>query len=498
MASILDWFRRKPDSKRDKTIREAVRRFERQFTENFDYYQTLADPYEYYRDYGGNFLPAGVALADRNKGRINQLVLSEGQLRIYRGMARWLTESNPYAIGILTNLRNFVVRRGFTFSPNSDAGEGTQSRQQYVVDRFTKADKWLKRQQEFFWRALRDGEVFILRGKYANGTTKVRFIDPEFVRNPPGTGPEWQYGIRKELNDNESAIEYYICDPDNESEGSVISASQVIHYKRNVDASISRGLSDLFPLRDDFEGVDRLLRNTREGAAVQAAIAMVREHSQASGEAISDFVAGRREYQKTNTLNNRQIDYERLEPGSIVDIPAALKFQPPPSSANLPAYVQVIQACVRAILARWCAPEFLSGDASNANYASTLVSGAPFIEHIKTEQAEIGEVFMEIMGWVMEDAYMLGILKDEDMSFELQCEPPEPTMTNHLEQEQIFQMRFQSKVMSAQTWQQKVGLDPEQEQDNIAEWEATNGPAMPPLDLGGGPQLPTPAPGAGA
>lgn len=493
---FFDWFRRKPLTKRDLAIREAVSRYEKRFTENFDYYQTLADPYEYYRDYGGNFLPAGVALSDRAKGRINQLVLSEGQLRIYRGMSRWILESNPYAIGIVTNLRNFVVRRGFTFSPDAEADAGVKVRQQYVVDRYTKLDNWIKRQQEFFWRALRDGEVFLLRGRYQNGWTMARFIEPEFVRNPPSAGPDWQYGIQKDAKDNETPLAYYVCDPENEHEGQIVSASQVLHYKRNVDASISRGLSDLFPLRDDFEGVDRLLRNTREGAAVQAAIAMVREHSQASADTVGDFISGRREYQRMNPITGRQVDYERLEPGSIVDIPQAMKFQPPPSSANLPAYVQVIQACVRAILTRWCAPEFLSGDASNANYASTLVSGSPFIEHIKTEQAELGECFKAILGWVAEDAYSLGILKDEDLATELQCEPPEPTMTNHLEQEQIFQMRFQSKVMSAQTWQQKVGLDPEQEQDNITEWEATNGPAMPPLDLGGGPQLPTPGAGA--
>ena len=51
-------------------------------------------------------------------------------------------------------------------------------------------------------------------------------------------------------------------------------------------------------------------------------------------------------------------------------------------------HVQIVQAGLRALGNRWDMPEYMiSGDSSNANYASTLVSGAPFVTGIEWEQS---------------------------------------------------------------------------------------------------------------
>src|SRR5690606_7510390 len=120
-----------------------------------------------------------------------------------------------------------------------------------------------------------------------------------------------------------------------------------------------------------------VLRNTAEGAAIQASIAYVKEHSAGTSAAQATSLAGAR----LNTVNTQKpalrggtspITAKKFGPGTILDLSNGQKFVPGPmGSERAPNFLAIQQAVLRAVGSRWSMPEYMiSGDASNANYAS--------------------------------------------------------------------------------------------------------------------------------
>ena len=60
-----------------------------------------------------------------------------------------------------------------------------------------------------------------------------------------------------------------------------------------------------------------------------------------------------------------------------------------PAVAYTEAFLSVSQGVLRTVLARWAAPEFMSGDGSNGNFSSSLVAGGPFVRAVEARQLEV-------------------------------------------------------------------------------------------------------------
>ncbi len=72
-------------------------------------------------------------------------------------------------------------------------------------------------------------------------------------------------------------------------------------------------------------------------------------------------------------------------------------------------------------------PEFmLTSDASNANYASTMVAEGPAVKLFQSEQQFFAREFTRLWRWVMEVAIELGYLP-ETFSFGLNRPGPSPS-----------------------------------------------------------------------
>jgi hypothetical protein len=112
---------------------------------------------------------------------------TEQDLARMRGMARWLADSSPAAIGVLKNLTNYVLGTGFKYTAGSkrDAPKGLVSAVQQAVDEFLDDNDWCgDLEHELFRRAHRDGEYFVRLHHTGGGRVALRVIEPEQVSEP--------------------------------------------------------------------------------------------------------------------------------------------------------------------------------------------------------------------------------------------------------------------------------------------------------------------------
>ena len=136
----------------------------------------------------------------------------------------------------------------------------------------------------------------------------------------------------------------------------------------------------------------------------------------------------------------------------------------------------ILQAELRAIASRLVMPEFmLTSDASNANFASTMVAEAPALRMFARLQADLVSDDLKVMWRVIENAVAAGRLPAEvPEAVEIQAAPPTLEVRDALKEAQAFRVEYQSGILSPQTWSQRRGLDYDQEQANLRQHAAAH------------------------
>jgi hypothetical protein len=450
---------------------------------------SFVDPYDQFRDIDGRpWLPLGGRRDDRKDGHNRPFVWSEIDLEWSRGLARWLTTKNKLAIGAMLALRNFTIKTGFTYEAQpakrlaTDATAQALAEQvQDVIDEFSTINAWSEREKSQFWRSRRDGESFLRHFAQMDGTTFVRFVEPEQVVQPLGSPPTWSFGIHTDPHDIETVLSYAVTygEPDDWEE---VPAGEITHIKLNVDECVKRGLSDFFSTGEDFDGVSKLLRNMREAGAVQAAIAWIEQFDAAGVSGIQGHVATVRDQNRPqieNPITGKRVDYQKFEPGTIVKVGKGRSYLNAPLANNTTQHVAIAQSCLRALGCRWNMPEYMiSGDASNANYSSTLVAGSPFVNAIECEQSAYKRPFLRSQWIAVRNAAAAGRFVVNGRRFtvaeimryvDIHATAPQVAVANEAEQTDTDHKDIAAGVMSIQTRRARRGLDDAKERQNLAE-----------------------------
>jgi hypothetical protein len=454
-----------------------------------DLWDTFVDPLEPFcdSDDGARWLPLTGELDSLGFGGVGPL--SEVQLRDIRNQCRLLAATNEFAINGHENRVSYIVGSGHTYravvrknSPPSQGGVGGGSRPdeslndlartvQAELDEFLRANNWQRRQAEIVRRRDRDGEVFLRFFTAADGTTRVRFVEPGQVATPPSRAaePSHRLGIVTDSHDVETVAGYYI-------DGELVDAVDIQHRKANVDANVRRGLPLFYPVRKNLRRAEKLLRNMSVVAEIQSAIALVRRHRYGTRGALEQFAAAQADATAVtaNAATGRATHFKRYAPGTILDAHADVEYDFPAAALDAAAYVAVLQAELRAIASRLVMPEFmLTADASNANYSSTMVAEGPAMRMFARLQAEQVADDLEVMWRVVRGAVAAGRLPPEATSvIEIQATPPSLAVRDQLEEAQRFAIEHERGILSPQTWSQRTGLDYEQEQANLASHRA--------------------------
>lgn len=441
---------------------------ETRLAEAFDLlWNDFVDPRDAFADGDGWWTPVGSAssaAAGIGDGLFNEQALGE-----LRSQCRRLAVTNEFAINGHENRISYIVGPGHSYQATvckgMDAPADVSLAAQKVIDEFVCENQWHIRQQEIVRRMDRDGEAFLRFFVDRDGRTQVRFIEPDQVQTPAefAGDPSASMGIRTEREDVESVLGYYV-------DGEFVEAREVQHRRANVDFNVKRGLPLYTPVRKNLRRAEKLLRNMSVVAEIQSAIALIRRHGGASRSGIEQFVSGAADATGTNPMSGRTRHYSQYGPGTILDAPAGLEYDFPARGLDASSFVRVLSAELRAIAARLVMPEFMfTSDASNSNFASTLVAEGPAMKMFERLQARLIEQDRAVIGRVIENGMVAGRLPQHCCEMiEVQIIPPSLYVRDQLKQAQVDRIAFADGILSPQTWSQHLGLDYDQEQKNLA------------------------------
>jgi capsid protein len=320
-----------------------------------------------------------------------------------RTQARTLVIENPHARNVLRLMEAYVVGPDCRVSAMVTGDtDGTIAR---TADRlwrsFLTANDRHFAFREFARRTWRDGECFVRCFSRAAWPPAVRFLDPEAIGSTPDA-PDSQ-GIVTDTDDAERVIAVLHIDPASGALRESIPATDVLHAKINADSNELRGTTLFAPLIAPLRQYERWLETELVARKLQASIVLWRKV--ADGPVASFGSAA------DDDLALEAANRDRFQAGSIITTSSAtdLQFLQPPShirdSAPL-GRMMLLAASAGAGL-----PEYmLTGDASNANYASTMVAEGPAVKLFQSEQCFFAGELSRLWRWVMAEAIRLGEL----------------------------------------------------------------------------------------
>ena len=449
----------------------SAKRLEGRLLEMFDaLWDDFVDPREAYADVDGEWwLPVASVRGSAGVAGTRCGPTSEQQLHELRSQCRRLALTNEFAINGHENRISYVVGCGHSYLATVAKGAAASPEAimqvQRLVERFKCESCWHERQQEIVRRVDRDGEAFLRFFVDADGMTRVRFIEPDQVATPPALSadPSASFGIQTDPLDVETVLGYYV-------DGQFVDASEVQHRRGNVDRNVKRGLPLYTPVRKNLRRAEKLLRNMSVVAEIQSAIALIRKHRGVSRSGVEQFVAGDADATATSAASGRTQNYRQYGPGTILDAPAGLEYDFPVTSVDAASYVAVLQAELRAIAARLVMPEFMfTADASNANFASTMMAESPAIRMFERLQASLIEQDRAVLWRVVDNAVAAGQLPAERARGRRNSDhAADVEVRDALRDAQVDKIAYVNGILSPQTRAQHLGLDYDQEQKNLA------------------------------
>ena len=440
------------------------------------------------------------SVTDRSDGRFKPYYDSEVDLAYIRGAARNLSLLTPVASAALDRLAEYTFGPGFEFTAQGQDPQLVELCQR-VIDRFVDdVDMVGSLDRELHHRSREDGEAFGYLELGTNGRPTLCMVEPDQIREPGNTRQledwlsdfegvtSWSFGVRSPANRPAEALGYHLSRDDGGLDWDYIPSRRMCHIKRNVSRNAKRGVSDTFLVVEEIGREAKLRRNMAEGAALQAAIAWILEAppgtSQASIQTLgaSDAVAqyGRQVVgggQKTQNV-------QRYKPGTILKPSPGLVYKPGPMGAERNSgFLEVSQYVLRIVGTRWAMPEYMvSGDASNANYASTLVAESPFVKAREADQSFYAREFTALLWKVLRFEHDRGLLTarpwpEIEALIDIAVQKPSVASRNARELADVSQIQLGMGVVSKRTAARQMGLDWEEEQRNRAEEGPTPAPA---------------------
>lgn len=431
---------------------------------------------------------------DRKRGKCSPFFENEQDLALIRGVGRYLAGSTEVGIGALESIVNYTIGSGFTYEAEPLDEEESESQLigavQLAIDEIMEVNGWEGCQEaESFKRYARDGEA-ILWVQDEGGQPIVRTVEPDYLVEPENTsrledylgtgGYDWSFGVATLPGRHDRPYAYFVQWEGSTTDWDVAPASEVIHIKANVDRGVKRGISDYYGPWKTIERATKLLGNTLQGSAIQATIAYIREHADGTTKsAVESFRVSKADGSYTVPRSGggtKQVYQETFRPGRVIDTVGTKYHAGPLGMPSHSLYIEVMQAAYRIVGARWGMPEYMiSGDASNANYASTLVSGSPFVRATERRQAFLKSAYSRLL-WIALGLlvrhgrfrqYGVATLTELKRRVQLKIEAPAVAIENKVDEELVRKIRAEAKVLSSRTWAGQVGLDYDVEKANV-------------------------------
>lgn len=437
---------------------------------------------------------------DRSEGRYRPYYENAHDVRRMRAEGRSVYASSVVANSALHKLSDYVIGNGFDFiaQPRRRFRDDPTAKQladivQQAIDKLLDYNNFVGAlDRELHEHSRIDGDTFV--GLYPEGDC-VRFeaIDPGCIVQPADPKPlerwagtshklnGWWHGVHTVFqphlkhDDTAKPLGYHAVFDNLGDFWDYLPASRVEHIKRNVDLHARVGVSDFAIMMQDLENEAKLRRNTAVGAAINAAIAGIRQHAEGTTQStVESMVRGSATatYERPIQGGTRNTAVQNIAPGTIKDIPKGMEWLAGPmGTLAQPVYVEVDAHLLRIIGTRWSMPEFLvAGDASNSNYASTLVAESPFVKYCEHSQQFYAQRFERLLwkalGLIQKT--IAGNWRQICQTVEINAEYASPASRDKLQQAQCNQILVDAGIMSKRTWANDSGLDYDEELQNQA------------------------------
>lgn len=369
------------------------------------------------------------AVTDREKGHLqtNQLDMIRNARRVYR----W--DSNMRAV--IETLIHYIMGKGISITPKEkDPMVWYTWREFWTAER----NEMQLRQFELVWRLFRDGEVFIEmfsadeRGM-ETGKTTLRFIDPLLVKNPGGTpGSETprgfnetttKAGIEHDTEDVETVIKYWVQSRQNADKFRSVPAARMIHIKIFADSDQKRGETYVQPVMQLFTHYRQWLENRVILNKMRTAIVMIKKIEGTAGD-VSRLASTIGSAKRSRMDENKK---EQLRGGTIITAGPGVDYRMESPNINATDVKEDGRNIKLAIAAGTNLPEYVFGDASNANYSSSLVAESPFVKGIQYWQMFLEHHLGKIFKRVIQNAADAGVVtppSDEEFLAKLKNAKP--------------------------------------------------------------------------
>jgi len=487
------------------------------------------------------------SILDREDGRYWPYYEFEYQLQAQRSVCRQLGTFTAIAVGALQALNVYVMGGDWEYKVMAKDADSTPAglvdEVQRIVDEILEKNDFVGLlDNEVHDCSREDGDSLLAIYEAPDTICDIRRMDADVLRQPLGTGKlnrwlgldwltpsgkpaaSWDFGVvtcydeRMKRIDHARPIGYHVVFDDGGTEYDFLPAwpmqgsdlsDRCGHLIKTpgIPRAAKRGWSAYLPVVVDLEREDKINTNMSVVTAVLSAIAWWEEYPEGTtrDKAESSIATAIDQFSQSLAANRKPGDtrnVQALRPGSVPKISAGRKLQPPPmGQRGSDVFIEARQAILRRIETRWLMPEYMiTADASNANYASTLVSGTPFIKARESEQSTYARDFKQVILKALKFAHdagrfrqFVGCWKDLTAAIDLIITPPAiATEDKKTLLEQLFGA-FEIGAIDANEVRVGLRMEPKEELEGVSGTNNSAHPAPQPMAIGadGLPVLPS-------
>lgn len=385
---------------------------------------------------------------------------SEAERISLRDRVRKLVQQNPHAKNVLRLLESYVTGPGLNLSHQPSLPNTVQPSEDERLARSADVlwSEFLQLNQQHYSfheharRTWRDGECFIRKFSSSHWAPSLRFVDPETIA--PTTDAPHSQGIVTEPHDVETPLEYLRrVDPTTDLVERV-PASQMIQTRIGIDSNEKRGVSIFAAIIDPIDSYTRWMETELLARKLQSSIVLWRK-VQGSQQAVENHGDDSARY-------SGSVRRERFAPGTILTTNHGTDIQFLQPNTNFSDAASLGRMLLLSIAAGAGLPEFmLTSDASNSNFASTMIAEGPAVKFFQSQQQFFAGEFQRIWSWVMEEAIVHGHLPEDFFSrVEVKWSFP-PLVNRDRPRERMADARLvESGILSRAEVARRDGVDP--------------------------------------
>ncbi|OYW24855.1 MAG: hypothetical protein B7Z55_00995 [Planctomycetales bacterium 12-60-4] len=218
-------------------------------------------------------------------------------------------------------------------------------------------------------------------------------------------------GLIVDADDVETVLAYQQVDPVSGELLDEIPAEQVLHLRINVDSNERRGVTLFASVLDSLACFDKWLDTELQARKLQASIVLWRK-VQGSPSQVTAAVDAAQSSVPSDPFGS--VRRERYRPGTILTTSHSTELEFLHPNTNFGDAVPLGRLVLLGIAAGAGVPEYmLSSDASNANFASTMVAEGPAVKLFESEQQFFAAELERLWRWVLQQGALYGLLPDD-------------------------------------------------------------------------------------